>query len=218
MKKKIILFDMDGTLIDSTSAIYESFCVVFEKHKMPILSESEVAQYIGYPLEEMFGFFGVPDDKIAQCREDYGAHYRQIHDEKTKMIDGAVEAIKSAREFATLGIVTTKSSESSRNLLAHFGVVEHFGVMIGANDVANLKPHKEPILKALQGLETLGIRVESHNAFMIGDTILDLISAKSAGIVGLGVLCGYGKRNDLEQISKFVFNDTLEAVKFARGM
>ena len=117
--EKIILFDMDGTLIDSTEAIYESFCVVFEKHKMPILSESEVAKYIGYPLEEMFGFFGVPNDKIAQCREDYGAHYRKIHDEKTKMIDGAVEAIKSAREFATLGIVTTKSSESSRNLLAH---------------------------------------------------------------------------------------------------
>ena len=67
--EKIILFDMDGTLIDSTEAIYESFCVVFEKHKMPILSESEVVKYIGYPLEEMFGFFGVPDDKIAQCRE-----------------------------------------------------------------------------------------------------------------------------------------------------
>ena len=218
MKKKIILFDMDGTLIDSTSAIYESFCVVFEKHKMPILSRAEVAQYIGYPLEEMFGFFGVPNDKIAQCREDYGAHYRKIHDEKTKMIDGAVEAIKSAREFAMLGIVTTKSSESSRNLLAHFGVAEHFSVMIGANDVANLKPHKEPILKALQGLETLEIRAEAHNTFMIGDTILDLIAAKSAGIVGLGVLCGCGKRDDLEQFSKFIFNDTREAVEFAKGV
>ena len=216
--EKIILFDMDGTLIDSTEAIYESFCVVFEKHKMPILSESEVAKYIGYPLEEMFGFFGVPNDKIAQCREDYGAHYRQIHDEKTKMIDGAVEAIKSAREFANLGIVTTKSSESSRKILERFGVAEHFSVMIGANDVANLKPHKEPILKALQGLETLGIRVESHNTFMIGDTILDLISAKSAGIVGLGVLCGYGKKDDLEQISKFIFSDTREAVEFAKGV
>ena len=115
-----------------------------------------------------------------------------------------------------LGIVTTKSSESSRNLLAHFGVADYFSVMIGANDVANLKPHKEPILKALQGLETLGICAEAHNAFMIGDTILDLISAKSAGIVGLGVLCGYGKRDDLEQFSKFIFSDTREAVEFAR--
>lgn len=215
--EKIILFDMDGTLIDSTPAIYESFCVVFEKHKMPILSESEVAQYIGYPLDKMFGFFGVPNDKIPQCREDYGRHYRKICDDKTKMIDGALEAIKIASGFANLGIVTTKNSQSSKNLLAHFGVANHFSVMIGANDVVNLKPHKEPILKALQGLESLGICAKAHNTFMIGDTILDLMAAKSAGIVGLGVLCGYGVRKDLEQISKFVFSDTLEAVKFAKS-
>ena len=68
--KKIILFDMDGTLIDSTDAIYESFCVVFEKHKMPILGKAEVAKYIGYPLDEMFAFFGAERGRIEQLCAD----------------------------------------------------------------------------------------------------------------------------------------------------
>lgn len=213
---KIILFDMDGTLIDSTDAIYESFCVVFEKHKMPPKSKAEVAQYIGYPLDDMFAFLGAERERIAQLCADYKAHYMQIHNEKTKMLDGAVEAIKMASEFANLGIVTTKSSDSSRNLLAHFGVAKHFSVMIGKNDVINPKPHKEPILKALAGMQGLCINAKAHNAFMIGDTILDLIAAREAGIVGLGVLCGYGLRADLEQYSKFIFKDTMEAVEFAK--
>ncbi len=217
--KKIILFDMDGTLIDSTSAIYESFCVVFEKHKMPILGKAEVAKYIGYPLDEMFAFFGAERGIIKQLCADYKAHYMQIHNAKTTMLDGAVEAIQMASEFANLGIVTTKSSDSSRNLLAHFGVAKHFSVMIGKNDVINPKPHKEPILKALAGMQSLGVEVaEAHNIFMIGDTILDLIAARDAGIVGLGVLCGYGTKEDLEQYSKFIFKDTKEAVAFAKGI
>ena len=213
---KIILFDMDGTLIDSTDAIYEGFCVVFEKHKMPILGREEVAQYIGYPLDEMFAFLGAERGRIEQLCADYKTHYIKIHIAKTKMLSGAVEAIKTASEFAHLGIVTTKSSDSSRNLLAHFGVARHFEVIIGKNNVAHPKPHKEPILKALAEMRGFGENAEAHNSFMIGDTILDLMAAQSAGIVGLGVLCGYGKREDLEKYSKFIFENTQMAVEFVR--
>lgn len=207
---------MDGTLIDSTSAIYESFCAVFERHKMPILGRAEVAQYIGYPLDKMFAFFGAESRAIPQLCADYREHYIRICDKQTKMLEGAVNAIESASEFARLGIVTTKTSDSTRNILSHFGVVGHFEVIIGKDSVVHPKPHKEPILKALEAMKCAGVSVEANNAFMIGDTILDLISARDAGIVGLGVLCGYGTRNDLEKYSKFVFKDTKEAVEFAR--
>lgn len=215
-KDKIILFDMDGTLIDSTSAIYESFCVVFEHHKMPILGRAEVAQYIGYPLSDMFAFFGAPCGAIAQLCADYREHYIKICDKQTKMLDGAINAVESASEFARLGIVTTKTSDSTRNILSHFGIARHFEVIIGKDSVTHPKPHKEPILKALETLKGAGVSVEAHKIFMIGDTILDLIAAKDAGIVGLGVLCGYGKKADLEKYSKFVFKDTKEAVEFAK--
>ena len=215
-RDKIILFDMDGTLIDSTNAIYESFCVVFEKHKMPILGRAEVAQYIGYPLDKMFAFFGAESRAISQLCADYREHYIKICDKQTKMLEGAVNAIESASEFASLGIVTTKTSDSTKNILSHFGVDGHFKVIIGKDNVANPKPHKEPILKALEAMRCAGVSVEAHKIFMIGDTILDLISARDAGIIGLGVLCGYGTQQDLEKYSKFIFKDTKEAVEFAR--
>lgn len=215
-RNKIILFDMDGTLIDSTSAIYESFCVVFERHKMPILGRAEVAQYIGYPLSDMFAFLGAPCGAIAQLCADYREHYIKICDKQTKMLDGAIRAVESASEFARLGIVTTKTSDSTRNILSHFGIARHFEVIIGKDSVMHPKPHKEPILKALEALKGAGTGVEAHKIFMIGDTILDLIAAKDAGIAGLGVLCGYGKKVDLEKYSKFIFKDTKEAVEFAK--
>lgn len=210
--KTIILFDMDGTLIDSTDAIYESFCSVFTKHKMPLLSKAEVAKYIGYTLSDMFAFFGVSNEKIEQCCSDYKEHYTKIHNLKTKMLPNAIEAIKIAHSFATLGVVTTKTSNSSRNLLEHFGVAQYFQTIIGREDVINPKPHSEPILKALSCLN----ETPSKNAFMIGDTILDLISAKSAGITGIGILCGYGAKEDLMQFSDYIFSDTLEAINFIK--
>lgn len=215
-RNKIILFDMDGTLIDSTSAIYESFCVVFARHKMPLLAEAEVARYIGYPLDKMFAFFGARREAIAQLCADYREHYIKICDEHTKMLEGAVEAIESASRFASLGIVTTKTSDSTRNILRHFGVEKHFKVIIGKDNVKNPKPHKEPILKALEAMRCAGVSAESHKIFMIGDTILDLLSARDAKIVGLGVLCGYGIKADLEKYSKFIFETTKDAVEFAK--
>lgn len=208
--KKIILFDMDGTLIDSTDAIYESFCSVFNKHKMPLLSKNEVAKYIGYTLGDMFAFFGVSDDKIEQCCNDYKMHYTKIHNLKTKMLPNAISAIKFAHSFASLGVVTTKTSDSSRNLLRYFDVEQYFQVIIGREDVINPKPSSEPILTALSQLH----KQPSKNAFMIGDTMLDLLSAKRAGIVGVGVLCGYGERDDLAKFSDYIFDDTLKAVEF----
>lgn len=205
----VILFDMDGTLIDSTDAIYESFCSVFAKHKMPMLSKNEVAKYIGYTLGDMFAFMGVKAENIEQCCDDYKRHYTQIHNLKTTMLPNAINAIKLAHSFATLGIVTTKTSASSRNLLEHFGVAKYFKAIVGREDVLNPKPHSEPILKALSQMEVKNAR----NAFMIGDTILDLMAAKEAKITGVGVLCGYGIKEDLAKFSDKIFSNTLEAVE-----
>ncbi len=209
---------MDGTLIDSTDAIYESFLNVFKKHKIPLLPKNKITKFIGYTLQDMFRFFGVSSDLIEVCCNDYKRHYTTIHRAKTTMLPNAAESIKLASKFANLGIVTTKTSHSSRELLQHFEVEKYFSVMIGREDVVHTKPHKEPIINALMIMESKNIKIDKNKSFMIGDTILDLQAAKNADIQGIGILCGYGKRADLEQFSNNIFLDSLKAVKFIQSL
>ena len=79
-------------------------------------------------------------------------------------------------------------------------------------DVENPKPHKEPILKALEKLDT-----DNKEIWMIGDTKLDLLSARNAGVNSIGVLCGYGEKNTLKKFTNVILNDALEATLFLQN-
>ena len=211
--KKIILFDMDGTLIDSTNAIYQSFSKVFKNNNMPLLSKNEVARFIGYTLNDMFRFFGAEEKNIEKYCQEYKSHYIKICNKYTTLLPAALDSIKLASTFGILGIVTTKSSKSSKELLANFGIDKYFQTIIGREDVNHTKPHKEPIVKALDS-----INQNIDKIYMIGDTILDLNAAKNANVIGIGVLCGYGEKQDLEKLSPYIFKDTLEAVRFVQNL
>lgn len=211
----IILFDMDGTLIDSTDAIYKSFSKVFIDNNMPELSKKEVSKFIGYTLNDMFKFFGAKEECIPRYCDEYKSHYIKICNQYTHLITNVRDSIILASSFAHLGIVTTKSSRSSKELLANFGIDKYFKTIIGREDVNHTKPHKEPILKAL---DSLNLNIDKNKTYMIGDTILDLNAAKNAGVVGIGVLSGYGTLKDLNNISPYTFKDTLEAVSFIKTL
>lgn len=211
----IILFDMDGTIIDSTSAIYSGFCAVFKECNLKIPSKFEVSNLIGYPLDSMFTALGVEKNAIKFCVESYKKHYRAIHRAQTIIFPAALEAIKLASKMAHLGVVTTKTHRATSELLEHFGVRDLFKCIVGFEDVTHPKPHSEPIELAIERInESVKTITKKENIFMIGDTILDLEAAKNAGIYGVGVLCGYGRKQDLARFSPYIFNDCLEAVKF----
>ena len=167
---------------------------------------------IGYPLDIMYRELGVDEDKIWDYVDTYKERYRKISTIKTELLECAEEAVLSASEFATLGIVTTKTGKYSQELMEHFGLMHHFEVLIGREHVDEPKPHAEPILKALESLET-----EGKEIWMIGDTKLDLISAKNAGVNSVAVLSGYGDKLTLEKYGDIVLKDALEAVKFLKN-
>jgi phosphoglycolate phosphatase len=90
--------------------------------------------------------------------------------------------------------------------MEHFGLMHHFEVLIGREDVQNPKPHAEPILKALEKLKT-----ENREIWMVGDTKLDLIAAKNANINSIALLSGYDDEETLKKFTDVIFNDALEA-------
>lgn len=209
MAKPIILFDLDGTLIDSTEAILESFYHALNTHKeITDTTDTMITSQIGHTLQSMFRGVGICDESIEAHVVTYKLHYREISREKTVLLPNAIEAIREASQFARLGIVTTKTGLYSRELMEYFGVMNYFEVLIGFENVSNPKPHPEPILTALKHMNS-----GCENVWMIGDTRLDLQASVSANINAVGVLSGY---DNFEQLSIFDFiikNDVLEAVR-----
>ncbi len=211
MKKKstIILFDLDGTLIDSTDAIVSSFFDVYDKFDFQKPSKDDITKYIGYTLQDMFLNLGIEKRYIDKCVKEYKRFYIQRALDMTMLLPMSKEAIELAHSFARVGIVTTKTGKYSKEILEHLGVMNYFEVLVGREDVQNPKPHKEPIEKALKLMSAT-----KENCWMIGDTKFDLLSAQNASIKSIGVLSGYAKEKELKKYTSIIKDNSLQAVKF----
>ncbi|ELP5650975.1 HAD family hydrolase, partial [Campylobacter jejuni] len=138
----------------------------------------------------------------------YREIYTQIYLEQTTLLPKAKEALELGSEIADLGIVTTKGGKFTPILLDYLGVKKFFKTLITLEDVTNPKPSSEPIILALKRLNKT-----QENAYMIGDTILDIQAAISANITPLALTCGYGNENELKSRS-MVFLNVYEAVNY----
>lgn len=205
--RSVILFDLDGTLIDSTEAILESFSRSFEILGGTMPEEGVIKEQIGHPLADMYRNLGIPEERIDDYVRTYKENYRQIHTRKTVLLPGAEEAIRLAASFARLGVVTTKTGKYSRELLEHFGVMGYFETLVGSEDVRRHKPHPEPILTAL---ERMG--ADREGCWMIGDTCMDIHAALAAEVGPVGLSCGYGRPSELADCGAPVYADPLAAV------
>lgn len=211
-KNITILFDLDGTVIDSTEAILESFDVTFRTHNFPHPGAAAVTSLIGHPLDSMFRQLKVKPEEVGEYVTTYKTYYRTVSKPKTRLLPKADEAVRRAAGFANLGVVTTKTGRYSKDLLVHLGVAEHFRTVVGFEDVANPKPHPEPVLKALHNMGS-----KSERIWMVGDTGLDILAAKAAGVEAVAVASGYESRESLEQYGVFVADNVLEAVEYIRS-
>lgn len=211
----MILFDLDGTLIDSTEAILASFHFAFKDQEFDFKgTNQDIEDLVGYPLDHMFGELGVKKERVWDFVDSYKSNYKKISEAQTVLLENAKESVELASSFATLGVVTTKTTLYSIPLLKNFGIWEQFETIIGRQEVENPKPHPEPIFKACEAL-----KVEpSSDVFIIGDTKLDLIAANEAGIRSVAVLSGYGNKEELSSFTPYVTNDALGAVELIKSL
>ena len=214
IRSKIVLFDLDGTIIDSTEAILESFAKAYASFGQDVPEDEKIKLLIGLPLDVMFKSLGVEESKAMEYVKAYKEHYKTIHTEKTVLLPQAKEAMEFAHGYAKIGIVTTKTSEFSRILLEHFDLMKYVDVLIGREDVEHPKPDPEPINKALNKLDHRFGQV----TYMVGDTDADLIAAEEAGIACIGVLCGYMDKEMLAPWADFITEDAFSAVKLIEKM
>jgi len=207
---KAVTFDLDGTLVDSTEAIVESFFHTFERLGIRPPERDRIVQTIGYTLEEQFSLF--TDHDPAACTRVYRAHYETIACAKSVLLPGAAESLERFDEAGLrLGFATSKRLKYAVMILEHLGILDYFTSQIGPDEVTYPKPHPEAVLKSLNHLN-----VAADEMFFVGDTHFDVLAARDARVRCLCVTTGYNSREELCVLRpEAVFDSLSELTEYA---
>ncbi|PFG04717.1 pyrophosphatase PpaX [Bacillus sp. es.034] len=176
-----ILFDLDGTLINTNDLIISSFLHTLNHYYPGQYGEEDVHPFMGPPLEESFG--GLDPDKMEEMCAHYRAYNHEHHDSLVTEFEGVYETVKTLYDNGyKLAIVSTKVRDVVLKGLDLMNLRPFFDVIITLDEVENAKPHPEPIEKALVLLGS-----SPSEAIMIGDNHHDILAGKNAGVLSAGV-------------------------------
>jgi pyrophosphatase PpaX len=177
-----ILFDLDGTILDTNELIIQSFLHTFQGVTAEPVTREHIIPNMGRPLREQMVFFSgreEVDDLILKYRE----YNLRRHDELVTAFPYVPETMARLKAAGfKLGVVTSKIRKTTEMGLRLTGIFEHFDTIVTVEEVERAKPHPEGILKALQALGA-----EASEALMVGDSHYDIEAAHHAGVPSVGV-------------------------------
>ncbi|WP_421102260.1 pyrophosphatase PpaX [Sporosarcina psychrophila] len=176
-----LLFDFDGTLLDTNELIIQTFQYVLGNHYPGKYERIDILPFLGPTLYESFD--SVEPEKTEQLIEEYRAWNKSMHDELSIEFDGVSETMRLLKAAGMkMAIVSTKRKDMIMRGLELLDVEGVFDEVIAMDDVTKTKPDPEPILLAL---ERLGANADE--ALMIGDNYHDIVGGQNAGVRTAGV-------------------------------
>ena len=177
IKKKHVLFDFDGTLINTNEIIIDSWQAVFKHYLGQPGDRDRIYASFGEPLKEtMMEFFpGVDQDEAISI---YRKYQKENFEDKIDLFPGMIDLIKDLRETGrTTSIVTSRLRTTTLQYLDRFGIADLFDVIVTCDDTDKHKPDPEPVLTALKKLGAT-----PDEAIFLGDTRFDIGCANNAGV------------------------------------
>ncbi len=194
LRKKIrgIIFDLDGTLIESYEAIYEGLKEALQHLGREVFSFDDLKKYLKVDLEATLEQFLSPEE-VLKGVPVMRRKYEEVYLDKTRFLDGARETLEILYlKGIALAVASNKFGRFSRGALNHLGVLDYFKSVVGAGDVPRNKPFPDMIDAALQEMELL----PEHVVF-VGDTLSDIETGKQAGVDVYAVPTGFLSRTEL---------------------
>ncbi len=183
-----MLFDVDGTLLDTKNLILASFRAMLHEYGGDHITDETVISHMGIPLDRQIELFlGITEpQKVAEIRAFYVDFQKEIYKDYIRPFEGVRESLEKLKEHGiVLGIVTSRLLPSLVSYLEFTGLSDFFSVIITPEITEKHKPHPEPVLTAMEKLKAL----PEKTAF-VGDAVFDMQAGQSAGVAT--VFAGWG--------------------------
>jgi pyrophosphatase PpaX len=194
---RTVLFDLDGTLIDSVRLILDSYHHTLATHGLPPRSDEEWLRGVGTPLSAQFAEWGSDVGTLEALIATYREYNLANHDRMVTVYPGVVEVVSAIkRRGLSTGLVTSKNRNGAVRGLTLVKLESLMDVLVCCDEVANPKPHPEPVERAVELLAA-----DPAKTVYVGDSIHDMRSGRAAGVQTAAVLWGPFGRSHLEGAS-----------------
>lgn len=194
METKAFLFDLDGTLTDSGEGILNCAELALRHYGLPIPSREEMRVFVGPPLVETFGKFGVPESEVDNAVEIFRSRYNTIGKFENTPYPGIPELLADLQaQGHKLYVATSKPERTALEVLDHFDLTKYFTMVCGAT-FDRSRSNKSDVIAYL-----LAQNGNADNMVMVGDTHFDILGAAAHGIPAIGVSWGYGEVRLMEE-------------------
>ena len=207
--KKTVLFDLDGTIINSEEGITNCVRYVLDYWGMAHPTQKELLCFIGPPLREQFmEVFGWDFDKAEQSVHVFRERFDKLGLYECELYPGIQKLIEDLhREGYRIALASSKHEEACGRILRHFHLESNFTGIFGATKDGKISTKKQVLEVCLSKLQA-----SEEETVLIGDTKFDVLGAKEAGIDCIGVTYGFGTREELEAAGSAAVMDTPEEV------
>lgn len=200
MKTQLLIFDLDGTLIDSRGDLTAGVNHMRRHYGLEDLSVEVVGGYVGNGVRKLVerSLQGAEVD-VEEALKINLAYYCAHMTDLTYLYEGVQSGISALAEAGhKIALLTNKNGDPAREILQHFDLADHFCAMLGGGDIEHLKPHPEGIYSCMN---TAGIGAE--DTWMIGDHCTDLEVAENAGVKSAFVEYGFGEKRQFDADAYF---------------
>ena len=210
---KTVLFDLDGTITDSEPGIIACVQHALRQFGIEVEDPKTLRPFIGPPLRDSFReYFQMTPEEAEQATEFYRQRYAPIGKFECSVYPGIPQLLRRLHETGrTVILATSKPEGFAREILEHFDLLQYFD-LIGGATLDGSRDTKEAVL---QYILDSGRVPDRQDAVMIGDTKFDMIGAAAFSLPAVGVLYGFGSRQELEENGAlFLAEDAAELERY----
>ncbi|MFX3972906.1 HAD family hydrolase [Streptococcus suis] len=205
-----ILFDLDGTLTDSGQGILNSVAYALEKMGIEEPDTANLNRFIGLPLYESFSrFYQLSPEDTQSAVDAFRVYFKEKGMFENQLYPGIIPLLEELRTAGkTLVIATSKPEIFAKQILEHFGIAHYFDVIAGASLDSSRISKADVIGYAINQLEAF-----PKHAVMIGDREHDIEGARMHQLPAIGVLYGYGNKQEFEKAGATMIVETVQDLK-----